>query len=179
MFYIIIQALGIPSKDLKIIDYKMNSLILLHNKYHLNSPKKNDNDKEIYDFNDDNKNYNSIQKDKEKDKININNSYHISNSPNNIFDLSYLKNKNAYNNQNESNKLEKLFHTYRKPTKRTYNEAFSKSKSDKNINNNDKNNTVNLNINNNNYFYINNNVYNVSYEEEYGIDITKNKILKE
>lgn len=157
----------------------MNSLILLHNKYHSNSPKKNDNEQETFDINDNNKNYNSIEKDKEKDKININNSYQLTSSPNNIFDLSYLKNRNLYNNQNESNKLEKLFHTYRKPTKRTYNEAFSKSKNDKIMNNNEKNNIVNLNINNNNYYYINNNVYNISYEEEYGIDITKNKILKE
>ena len=81
----------------------MNSLILLHNKYPKNSANKNniDNNRNSIDFDDNNEKLNnSFEKDNHDDKKEINNSYQISNSPNNIFDLSYIKNKNLYNMSN-------------------------------------------------------------------------------
>ena len=159
----------------------MNSLILLHNKYSLNTPK-NNNNKDIMDLEGSNEKLNdSLEKDNEFDKTKINNSFYINNinnTPNNIFDLSYIKNKNRINNISDSKILiEKFFHSYKKATKRTHLDAFSKNKNEKNIY--DKNNIVNLNINNNNYYYINNNVFNINSEEKYGHDFSKNKTLKE
>lgn len=155
----------------------MNSLIILHNKYPKNSPIKKNNNKYTMDFdgNKSDKFNNSFEKNKEENKIKMN-SYHM-NTPNNIFDLSYIKNKNLYNYSDSKNNMEKFFHSYKRATKRTYLEAFSKYKNQKN--NNDKSNVVNLNINNNNYFYINNNMHNINDEEEYNIDFSKNKRFKE
>ena len=159
----------------------MNSLILLHNKYPKNSANKNniDNNRNSIDFDDNNEKLNnSFEKDNNDDKNKINNSYQISNSPNNIFDLSYIKNKNLYNMSNTKNQMGKYFNSYKRPTKRNYLEAFPQSKYEKNKND-DKTNVYNLNINNNNYFYINNKVYNVNSEEKYGLDLLQNKRFKE
>ena len=69
----------------------MNSLILLHNKYNLNTPK-NTNNKEIMDLDNNNeKIYGSIDKYKIENKNQINNSFQANHSHNNIFDLSYIK----------------------------------------------------------------------------------------
>ena len=153
----------------------MNSLILLHNKYPKNSANKNDNTKNNINFDDNNNKFNdSIEKYKDDDNNKINNSYQISNSPNNIFDLSYIKNKNLYSMSNTKNQMGKYFHSYKRATKRNYLEAFPQSKNEKN-----NNNIFNLNINNNNYFYINNNVYNVGSEEKSGLDLLQNKRFKE
>ena len=153
----------------------MNSLILLHNKYPKNSANKNDNTKNNIDFDDNNDKFNdSIEKDKDDDNNKINNSYQISNSPNNIFDLSYIKNKNLYSMSNTKNQMGKYFHSYKRATKRNYLEAFPQNKNEKN-----NNNVFNLNINNNNYFYINNKVYNVGSEEKTGLDLLQNKRFKE
>ena len=159
----------------------MNSLILLHNKYPKNSANKNNNDnnKNNIDLDDNNEKFNNtFEKDNDDYKNKINNSYQISNSPNNIFDLSYIKNKNLYNISNTKNQIGKYFHSYKRATKRNYLEAFPQSKNVKN-NNDDKSNVFNLNINNNNYFYINNKVYNVNSEEKLGLDLLQNKRLKE
>ena len=161
----------------------MNSLILLHNKYHLNSPKNNDNKEDSIDLeeninkNDNINNNTFIDDNKEEENSKINNSFQTNNIPNNIFDLSYMKNKNHYNYMSDKKYIGKLFHSYKKATKRSHLEAFPNIKNYKNIN--DINNIVNLNINNNNYFYINNNVYNVNSEEKYETNFSKSKRLKE
>ena len=162
----------------------MNSLILLHNKYPSNKSKNNDNEDDLNDiFNDNEKNNNELfEINKENDSIKINNSFQIGNSPNNIFDLSYEKNKKIINNLSDSkNYIGKLYKSYKKAKKRNYNEAFSQFSENKSktINNNDKKNVYNLNINNNNYFYINNNVYNVNAQEKNGYDFSKHKRFKE
>ena len=157
----------------------MNSLILLHNKYNLNTPK-NTNNKEIMDLDNNNeKIYDSIDKYKIENKNQINNSFQANNSHNNIFDLSYIKNKNLFNNLSDSKKpIGKFLHSYKRATKRTYSEAFPQSKIEKNKSINDKN-VFNFNINNNNYFYINNKVYNYEPEEENENVFSKHKKFKE
>jgi len=159
----------------------MNSLILLHKKYPSNPSKNKSNDDEQNDFfnNNEKNNNDSFERNKENDSIKINNSFQISNSPNNIFDLSYEKNKNNFNNMSDSkNYIGKLLKSFKKIKKRTYNEAFSQDRN-KNVNNSEKRNVLNLNINNNNYYYINNNIYNVNSEEKTGYDFSKNKRFKE
>jgi hypothetical protein len=170
-----LKSLGVSSEDLKIIEYKMNSLILLHNKYHSNDDKKNNNN----DLDENNiKEKDTIEDDKQQEdfKNNINN-FRDNNLPINIFDLSYIKNKNILNNNLSDSKKFQGFHSYMKPKKRTHLEALTESKNIKKIND-DKNNVVNLNISNNNYYYINNKIFNVSSEEKEDYDFSKNKSYK-
>ena len=150
----------------------MNSLILLHDKYHQNSPNKNNKNKDNIDldFNND-KFIDSFEKDKKDDNIKINSSFQKANIPNNIFDLSYMKNKNLLNISDSKNNMGKYFYSYKKATKRSHYEAFSKDKYEKNVKDEDK--VVNLNINNNNYFYINNKIYNAIPDEKYYPDFSK------
>ena len=150
----------------------MNSLILLHDKYHQNSPNKNNKNKDNIDFDFNNDKFNdSLEKDKKDDNIKINNSFQKANIPNNIFDLSYMKNKNLLNISDSKNNMGKYFYSYKKATKRSHYEAFSKDKYEKNAKDGDK--VVNLNINNNNYFYINNKIYNAIPDEKYYPDFSK------
>ena len=150
----------------------MNSLILLHDKYHQNSPNKNNKNKDNIDFDFNNDKFNdSFEKDKKDDNIKINSSFQKTNIPNNIFDLSYMKNKNLLNIDDSKNNIGKYFYSYKKATKRSHYEAFSKDKYEKNVKDEDK--VVNLNINNNNYFYINNKIYNAIPDEKYYPDFSK------
>ena len=150
----------------------MNSLILLHDKYHQNSPNKNNKNKDNIDFDFNNDKFNdSFEKDKKDDNIKINSSFQKANIPNNIFDLSYMKNKNLLNIDDSKNNIGKYFYSYKKATKRSHYEAFSKDKYEKNVKDEDK--VVNLNINNNNYFYINNKIYNAIPDEKYYPDFSK------
>ena len=150
----------------------MNSLILLHDKYHQNSPNKNNKNKDNMDFCFNNDKFNdSFEKDKKDDNIKINSSFQKTNIPNNIFDLSYMKNKNLLNMGDSKNNIGKYFYSYKKATKRSHYEAFSKDKYEKNAKDGDK--VVNLNINNNNYFYINNKIYNAIPDEKYYPDFSK------
>ena len=151
----------------------MNSLILLHDKYHQNSPNKNKKNKYNidFDFNNNDKFNDSFKKDKKDDNIKINSSFQKANIPNNIFDLSYMKNKNLLNISDSKNNMGKYFYSYKKATKRSHYEAFSKDKYEKNVKDEDK--VVNLNINNNNYFYINNKIYNAIPDEKYYPDFSK------
>ena len=150
----------------------MNSLILLHDKYHQNSPNKNNKNKDNIDFDFNNDKFNdSLEKDKKDDNIKINSSFQKTNIPNNIFDLSYMKNKNLLNISDSKNNMGKYFYSYKKATKRSHYEAFSKDKYEKNVKDEDK--VVNLNINNNNYFYINNKIYNAIPDEKYYPDFSK------
>ena len=150
----------------------MNSLILLHDKYHQNSPNKNNKNKDNIDFGFNNDKFNdSLEKDKKDDNIKINSSFQKTNIPNNIFDLSYMKNKNLLNISDSKNNMGKYFYSYKKATKRSHYEAFSKDKYEKNAKDEDK--VVNLNINNNNYFYINNKIYNAIPDEKYYPDFSK------
>ena len=150
----------------------MNSLILLHDKYHQNSPNKNNKNKDNIDFDFNNDKFNdSLEKDKKDDNIKINSSFQKTNIPNNIFDLSYMKNKNLLNIGDSKNNIGKYFYSYKKATKRSHYEAFSKDKYEKNVKDEDK--VVNLNINNNNYFYINNKIYNAIPDEKYYPDFSK------
>ena len=150
----------------------MNSLILLHDKYHQNSPNKNNKNKDNIDFDFNNDKFNdSFEKDKKDDNIKINSSFQKTNIPNNIFDLSYMKNKNLLNISDSKNNMGKYFYSYKKATKRSHYEAFSKDKYEKNVKDEDK--VVNLNINNNNYFYINNKIYNAIPDEKYYPDFSK------
>ena len=151
----------------------MNSLILLHDKYHQNSPNKNNKNKDNIDFgfNNNDKFNDLFEKDKKDDNIKINSSFQKTNIPNNIFDLSYMKNKNLLNKGDSNNNIGKYFYSYKKATKRSHYEAFSKDKYEKNVKDEDK--VVNLNINNNNYFYINNKIYNAIPDEKYYPDFSK------
>ena len=150
----------------------MNSLILLHDKYHQNSPNKNNKNKDNIDFDFNNDKFNdSFEKDKKDDNIKINSSFQKTNIPNNIFDLSYMKNKNLLNIDDSKNNIGKYFYSYKKATKRSHYEAFSKDKYEKNAKDEDK--VVNFNINNNNYFYINNKIYNAIPDEKYYPDFSK------
>ena len=150
----------------------MNSLILLHDKYHQNSPNKNNKNKDNIDFDFNNDKFiDSFEKDKKDDNIKINSSFQKTNIPNNIFDLSYMKNKNLLNMGDSKNNIGKYFYSYKKATKRSHYEAFSKDKYEKNVKDEDK--VVNLNINNNNYFYINNKIYNAIPDEKYYPDFSK------
>ena len=151
----------------------MNSLILLHDKYHQNSPNKNNKNKDNIDFGfNNNYKFNDLfEKDKKDDNIKINSSFQKANIPNNIFDLSYMKNKNLLNISDSKNNMGKYFYSYKKATKRSHYEAFSKDKYEKNVKDEDK--VVNLNINNNNYFYINNKIYNAIPDEKYYPDFYK------
>jgi len=151
----------------------MNSLILLHDKYHQNSPNKNNKNKDNIDFGfNNNYKFNDLfEKDKKDDNIKINSSFQKTNIPNNIFDLSYMKNKNLLNKGDSNNNIGKYFYSYKKATKRSHYEAFSKDKYEKNAKDEDK--VVNLNINNNNYFYINNKIYNAIPDEKYYPDFSK------
>ena len=150
----------------------MNSLILLHDKYHQNSPNKNNKNKDNIDFDFNNDKFNdSLEKDKKDDNIKINSSFQKTNIPNNIFDLSYMKNKNLLNMGDSKNNIGKYFYSYKKATKRSHYEAFSKDKYEKDAKDEDK--VVNFNINNNNYFYINNKIYNAIPDEKYYPDFSK------
>ena len=151
----------------------MNSLILLHDKYHQNSPNKNNKNKDNIDFGfNNNYKFNDLfEKDKKDDNIKINCSFQKTNIPNNIFDLSYMKNKNLLNMGDSKNNIGKYFYSYKKATKRSHYEAFSKDKYEKDVKDEDK--VVNLNINNNNYFYINNKIYNAIPDEKYYPDFSK------
>ena len=151
----------------------MNSLILLHDKYHQNSPNKKNKNKDNMDFgfNNNDKFNDFFEKDKKDDNIKINSSFQKTNIPNNIFDLSYMKNKNLLNKGDSNNNIGKYFYSYKKATKRSHYEAFSKDKYEKNVKDEDK--VVNLNINNNNYFYINNKIYNAIPDEKYYPDFSK------
>ena len=151
----------------------MNSLILLHDKYHQNSPNKNKKNKDNIDFDfiNNDKFNDSFKKDKKDDNIKINSSFQKANIPNNIFDLSYMKAKNLLNISDSKNNMGKYFYSYKKATKRSHYEAFSKDKYEKNAKDEDK--VVNFNINNNNYFYINNKIYNAIPDEKYYPDFSK------
>ena len=82
-----------------------------------------------------------------------------------------MKNKNLLNMGDSKNNIGKYFYSYKKATKRSHYEAFSKDKYEKNAKDGDK--VVNLNINNNNYFYINNKIYNAIPDEKYYPDFSK------
>ena len=158
----------------------MNSVILLHDKYPKNSPNKNDKNKDNIDLNFNKDKFNeSFENDKKDDNTKINNSFQITNLPHNIFDLSYIKNKNLFNISGSKHNIENYFHSHKKASKRSYYEAFYKDKYEKSENDKNKDNVVNLNINNNNYFYINNKIYNTNNDEEYNIHFSKSKRFKD
>ena len=158
----------------------MNSLILLHDKYPKNSPNKNDKNKDNIDLNFNKDKFNeSFENDKKDDNTKINNSFQITNLPHNIFDLSYIKNKNLFNISDSKHNIEKNFYSHKKASKRSYYEAFYKDKYEKSENDKNKDKVVNLNINNNNYFYINNKIYNTNNGEEYNINFSKSKRFKD
>ena len=102
----------------------------------------------------------------------------------------YFDNCKNINFDNIINKIKNMndeyfIHTFKKPSKRNYLDLSSGYKNDENYKENDKNknkknnNTIiNVNINNNNYYYINNSKYNISAEEKFGINFSKNKSLK-
>ena len=183
----------------------MDSLILIHNKYHSNE--RRDDNNEINDLMDietkEEKNNNSNEENKycfntekkENINFNINNSINDNfngklfnnnfennlkiNGNNNLFIDYNIKSKNIFGNSKSFHSG--YFHqTFKKPSKRNYLSMLSKDifNEDYENNNNKKSNTViNLNINNNNYYYINNNKY-ISSEQKYGIDFSKKKTLK-
>ena len=180
----------------------MKSLIFIHNKYHSNENR--DDNNEINDLMDieikdeKNNNFNSNEEkyyfDTEKKKnivSDINNTFngqllyppYFTNDDNNLCNINYnIKNTNIF--ENSKNFIGGFFqHTFKKPSKRNYSNMISKDVNisenvNENNNNNNKNNTViNLNINNNNYYFINNNKY-ISSEQKYGIDFSKKKTLK-
>ena len=185
----------------------MNSLIYLHDKYHLNENREtinlNNNNSSfpnnLIDLemnNDDNSNSekkndlfgidkkanieeNIYNINKEKSNINYDNN---NNNNRHTFNLTIKNNDNILLDSDKKLNNESLFHSFKRPCKRNYLELLSQNIYINNNNNNsndNKNNTIiNLNINNNNYYYINNSNYNISSEEKYGIDFSKKKTLK-
>ena len=155
----------------------------------------------IKDINGNNDNKNNIS---EKQKLISENEKKTNigkyNNENNIIyqndeNINIFNNKNAYfenckniNFNNIVNKLKKkndasFSHTFKKPSKRNYLDLLSEYKNDENvksnnINKNNNNTIINLNINNNNFYYINNSKYNISFEEKFGINFSKQKTLK-
>jgi len=183
----------------------MNSLILIHNKYHSNENRDDNNDiNSLMDIEIKDEKNNIINSNEDKyyfdteKKKNINGDNNISNNfngqlsnsfnfsfgndlkindNNNLCNINYnIKNNNIFNNsKNFSNGF--FQHTFKKPSKRNYINMISKDiNTDKNENNNKSHTVINLNINNNNYYYINNKY--ISSEEKYGIDFSKKKTLK-
>ena len=183
--------MGINESELKIVEYKMNSLLLLHNKYHSNEKeaKKNvhqllnpsTNNMEIENNNNtkipSSSNKNNIFIDETEMKTNIEKSDKFlrnKNSNNNIIT------KDIINNSFNDKKTPSFFHSFNKPRKRSYLELLSQSKNDSNkkTNNNLNNTVINVNVNNNSYYYLNNRDYNINSEEKYGIDFSKKKLFK-
>ena len=186
----------------------MNSLIFIHNKYHPNENRDDNNEindlMEIEMKDEKNNNINSNEDkyyfDTEKKKNingynNISNNFngHLNNSINYSFDNNlkinddnnlcninyYIKNNNNFRNSKNVNSCF-FHHTYKKPSKRNYLNMLSKDENiDNNENNNkDKSNTI-INLNiNNNNYYYINNNKYISSEQKYGIDFSKKKTLK-
>ena len=124
-----------------------------------------------------NNNYIYCQNDENINIFNTNKNAYFENCKNINFDNIVNKIKNMND--------ETFSHTFKKPSKRNYLDLLSGYKNDENdkennINKNNKSNNtiINVNINNNNYYYINNRKYNISTEEKFGINFSKQKTLK-
>lgn len=200
------QSIGIDEEELKIIQYKMNYLILIHNKYHSNEKRENN----IINFEEDNyldspnclmniknikvsNNNNTNEKNKlyfENEKqINIGKykdsnelnciSENVNKSKNNISFIQSCKNANFNNILNDIKKFYKESNlSFKKQSKRKYLDLLIDNEyKEEKIKNNNKE-VINLNINNANYYYLNNSKYNINSEKKYGFDISKQKTFK-
>ena len=186
----------------------MKSLIFIHNKYHSNENRDDNNEiNDLMDIEMKDEKINNINSNEDKyyfdteKKKNINSYNNISNNfngqlnnsinysfdnnlkindDNNLCNINYnIKNNNIFRNSKNVNNCF-FHHTYKKPSKRNYLNMLSKDENtDDNENNNkDKGNTV-INLNiNNNNYYYINNNKYISSEQKYGIDFSKKKTLK-